>query len=102
MRSPPSACTPGATTDVTCGNAACAIWRTVVRVADIAAITGIDDIRVAAGDSVLAQGEAGVASALAAPGPVDGRSVLLVKEGTSHAHATYECLDKQLVKAFRP
>lgn len=76
---------------------------TVVRVDELAAKTGIDDIRRDGGASILDQRTARIAlGQWPRPVRIDGLAVLLVTEGTAHEFADYECIDKQQLKAFRP
>ncbi|MGE0483357.1 MAG: hypothetical protein AB7Q81_04405 [Gammaproteobacteria bacterium] len=75
----------------------------VASVAEIIDATGVDDIRVLDGGSLRDRPDTRVAlGPWPRPVRIDGSSVLLVEQGTSHEHADYACIDKQRLKAFRP
>jgi len=74
-----------------------------VRVEDLIGATGIDDIRLFEGASIVDEADARVALGdWARPVRIDGLSVLLVEKGMEHESADYQCIEKHRIKDFRP
>lgn len=93
------------------GNDGRYIWKPRLRelrgatmcVRDLLEETGIDDIRLSDGVSIVENAEARIALGdWARPVRIAGHSVLLVQKGNTHESAEYKCIDKQRIKEFRP